>query len=101
MIAHNVKVFPSNRPLAKEDQLAWKIAATATDKVKPSETVIDMVINRIIDNSAVALAAVLDACFDAKGKTIGVVVSGGNVDAAVFKTALDRAAGVRWPESRP
>ena len=58
MIAHNVKVFPSNRPLAKEDQLAWKIAATATDKVKPSETVIDMVINRIIDNSAVALAAV-------------------------------------------
>jgi threonine dehydratase len=47
---------------------------------------------------AVALAAVLDPSFDAKGKTISVVVSGGNVDAAIFKAALDRAAGVRFPE---
>jgi threonine dehydratase len=49
---------------------------------------------------AVALAAVLNGRFDAKGKTIAVVVSGGNVDAAIFKAALDRAAGVRSPESQ-
>jgi len=37
---------------------------------------------------AVALAAVLAGKVDAKGKTVGVVVSGGNVDPAVFAGAL-------------
>jgi threonine dehydratase len=37
---------------------------------------------------AVALAAVLSGRFDAKGKTVVVVASGGNVDAAVFSEAL-------------
>jgi threonine dehydratase len=38
---------------------------------------------------AVALAAVLSGKFDASGKTIGVVCSGGNVDSTVFRQALD------------
>jgi len=37
---------------------------------------------------AVALAAVLAGKVDAKGKTVGVVISGGNVDPAVFARAL-------------
>ena len=37
---------------------------------------------------AVCLAAVLAGKFDAKGKTVGVVISGGNVDPAVFGRAL-------------
>lgn len=41
---------------------------------------------------AVALAAVLARKFDARGKTVAVVMSGGNVDAATFTDALKRAA---------
>jgi threonine dehydratase len=37
---------------------------------------------------AVALAAVLSGKFDARGKVVGIVLSGGNVDPAVFERAL-------------
>lgn len=37
---------------------------------------------------AVALAAVLHGLLDCRGKTVGVVLSGGNVDAAVYQQAL-------------
>ena len=53
-----VKVYPSKSKLKKEDQLAWKIAEIASDKAPINEQVIDMVINRIIDNAAVAIASV-------------------------------------------
>lgn len=36
----------------------------------------------------VALAAILNGQFDARGKTVGIVLSGGNVDADVFADAL-------------
>jgi threonine dehydratase len=38
---------------------------------------------------AVALAAILSGKFDARGKSVGVVCSGGNVDPMVFRQALD------------
>jgi threonine dehydratase len=38
---------------------------------------------------AVALAAILSGKFDARGKTVGIVCSGGNVDPMVFRQALD------------
>lgn len=41
---------------------------------------------------AVALAAVLAGKVDARGRTVGVVISGGNVDPAVFARALAVAA---------
>jgi threonine dehydratase len=37
---------------------------------------------------AVALAALLSGAFDARGRTVVVVLSGGNVDEAVFARAL-------------
>lgn len=40
---------------------------------------------------AAALAAALSRKFDAKGKTIAVILSGGNVDAEMFKRALNSA----------
>ncbi len=41
---------------------------------------------------AVALAAVAAEKLDCRGKTVVVVASGGNVDAATFAAALSRAA---------
>ena len=52
-----VKVYPSKAKLKKEDQLAWKIAEIASDNAPLNANAVDMVINRIIDNAAVAIAS--------------------------------------------
>jgi 2-methylcitrate dehydratase len=53
-----VRVYPSKEHLPKENQLAWKIAQMASDRTEISPDVTDMIINRIIDNAAVAMASV-------------------------------------------
>ena len=58
MITHYVKVSPSKSLLSKTEQLAWKIAAVATNKAAIDSAAGEMVINRIIDNASVALAAI-------------------------------------------
>ncbi len=57
MITHDVRVHPSKDDLRREDQLAWKIAGVAADKVAVDKDVVAMIANRIIDNAAVAIAA--------------------------------------------
>ena len=52
-----VKVYPSASKLKKQKQLAWKIAEIASDKASLNEEGIVMVIIRIIDNAAVAIAS--------------------------------------------
>ena len=53
-----VTVHPSAHHLAREDQLAWKLAALATDPVAVEPDVTEMIINRIIDNAGIAMAAI-------------------------------------------
>jgi 2-methylcitrate dehydratase len=52
-----VRVYPSSRTPPREEQLAWRLArvARATSGVEPESGA--MVVNRIIDNAAVACAA--------------------------------------------
>lgn len=57
MRKHLVRVYPSKEKLARENQLAWKIAEIASDTAPIKSDVMDMVINRIIDNASVAIAA--------------------------------------------
>ncbi|MCE3010748.1 MAG: MmgE/PrpD family protein [Proteobacteria bacterium] len=57
MQKHTVRVYPSKEKCPREEQLAWKIASVASDNTKISDEVVDMVINRIIDNASVAIAA--------------------------------------------
>lgn len=57
MKTHTLKVYPSKKQLAKEKQLAWKLAEAALDSVPVSLSAKEMVINRIIDNTAVAVAS--------------------------------------------
>ncbi len=54
---HTVKVHPEKDRLAKEEQLAWKMANVASDFVDVDKDVTDMIINRVIDNAAVAVAS--------------------------------------------
>ena len=57
MIDHEVRTHPSSARLAREEQLAWRLAAVATDPVAVTDEVTEMVINRIIDDAAVAAAS--------------------------------------------
>jgi len=58
MITHSVRVHPEADRVAKADQLAWKIAAVAADPVPVQPEVSEMIVNRIIDNASVAVAAI-------------------------------------------
>lgn len=57
MILHDVRVSASKDLLPREQQLAWKMAVMAADDVPLDDDVVDMIINRMIDNAAVAMAS--------------------------------------------
>lgn len=57
MKLNHVRVYKSEETLARQDQLAWKIAEVAADPVAVTAEVTEMVINRIIDNASVAVAS--------------------------------------------
>lgn len=57
MKKHLVRVYPSKEHLPRQEQLAWKMAEMANDPTPIKDDVVDMVINRIIDNASVAIAA--------------------------------------------
>jgi 2-methylcitrate dehydratase len=57
MIDHEVRTYPSRVALPREEQLAWKLAAVATDQAAVPSEVTEMVVNRVIDDAAVAAAS--------------------------------------------
>lgn len=59
MIEHHVRVRPSADRLAREDQLAWKLAEVATATGVPEADSAAMAVNRVIDNASVAVASLL------------------------------------------
>nr|WP_199446274.1 MmgE/PrpD family protein [Auritidibacter sp. NML100628] len=54
---HTVRVYRSEENLPREEQLAYQLARVAADEVEVTEEVREMIINRIIDNAAVAIAS--------------------------------------------
>ncbi len=59
MILHELRTFASNESLARKDQLAWKLAEVASDPVEVEDDVAEMVVNRFIDDFAVASASLI------------------------------------------
>lgn len=57
MQTHTVRVLRSSETSSREQQLAWKIAEVAVDPVGVEADVVDMIVNRAIDNAAVAAAS--------------------------------------------
>lgn len=57
MNEYEVTVHASASPCPRQEELAWRIAEVAADPVAVSEEVADMVVNRVIDNAAVAVAS--------------------------------------------
>ena len=94
MKLHDVKVFPSKTALAREDQLAWKIAAVASDKVAVGRDTADMIINRIIDNASVAIAAInRRPVVSARDMALGHSRKGG---ATIFGVTHSKRASPEW-----
>ncbi|WP_137724925.1 2-methylcitrate dehydratase PrpD [Prescottella subtropica] len=58
MKTHSVRTHRSAETFPKCEHLAWKIAEVATDPVEVPADSTEMIVNRIIDNAAVAAASV-------------------------------------------
>ena len=94
MKLHDVKVYPSKANLKREDQLAWKIAGVAADKVAVQKDVAEMIINRIIDNASVAIASVnRHSVTSARDMALGHSLKSG---ATVFGVAPGRRVSPEW-----
>lgn len=57
MKKHILKVHPEKDLLAKKEQLAFQLAELSAQRAPLDEKAVDMVINRIIDNAAVAVCS--------------------------------------------
>ncbi len=99
MTEHEVRVVPSKVPLARTDQLAWKLAALATDgvgtaKVLEDADVVAMVGDRLIDNAAVALAAIdREPVANARSMALAHPRAGG---ATLYALPHDVSVGAEW-----
>ncbi len=94
MKLNEVRVYPSKVALKREDQLAWKIAGVAADKVAVTKDVTDMIINRIIDNASVAIASVnRRPVVSARGSALGHPRKGG---AQLFGAASRVTVSPEW-----
>lgn len=95
MKLHPVKVHPSKALLKREDQLAWKMAAVAVDKVAVQKEVAEMIINRIIDNASVAIAAInRRPVVSARGMALGHAKKAGG--ATVFGVKSGSTVSPEW-----
>lgn len=100
-VPHTVRVWRSDDVHPREDQLAYRLATVAADPVTVTPEVTDMVINRIIDNAAVALASlrrdpVVAARAQARAHPATTGGSGGTVFGTAVRTAVEWAA---WANS--
>lgn len=95
MLMHEVKVYPSKANLPRENQLAWKIASVAADRVPVERDVTEMIINRIIDNAGVAIAAInRRPVISARDMALAHPRRGGG--ATVFGVATNRHVSPEW-----
>src|SRR6202521_41 len=94
MQIHPVRVHPSKEQLPREEQLAWKITNVAADAVPVQPDVTELIINRIIDNSAVAIAAInRGPVIAARAMALGHPRNGG---ATVFGVTSQQRFSPEW-----
>jgi 2-methylcitrate dehydratase len=94
MQMHTVRVHPSKSNLSRDDQLAWKIATVAADRVAVDKDVTAMIINRIIDNASVAIASVnRGPVISARDMALGHARRGG---ATVFGVKPGKTVSPEW-----
>lgn len=89
-----VRVYPSKEKLPKEKQLAWALAEIAAANVHADGDCAEMVGNRVIDNAAVAVAAINRApVAAARAQALAHPRSGG---AALFGIDSEQTYQCEW-----
>ncbi|NYD67634.1 MmgE/PrpD family protein [Agromyces atrinae] len=97
MHQHRVRTHRSDENLAREGQLAWKLAEVATDPVEVDADVTEMIVNRVIDNAAVAAASLVRGpIVSARGQALSHPVSIGGEGATVFGVDSARRTSPEW-----
>ena len=92
-VTHNVRVYKSEEELPREGQLAWKIAEVAADPVAVEPAVVDMIINRVIDNASVAAASLTRGpIVAARAQALSHPVSTGGSGASIFGLDAERTS---------
>ncbi len=87
----------SEELLPREDQLAWRIAEVAADPVAVEPEVADMIVNRVIDNAAVAAASLTRRpVVSARSQALAHPPSAGGPGATVFGEEQQRRVSPEW-----
>src|SRR3954454_24866653 len=94
---HRVRVHRSEEGLRREGQLAWAMAEVAADPVEVGDDVVDMIVNRVIDNAGVAAASLGRAAPSAaREQAAAHPPSRGGAGAAVFGLDGDLRTSPEW-----
>jgi len=96
-VTHHVRVYRSDEPLPREEQLAYKIAQVAVDPVAVEDDVVDMIVNRIIDNAAVAAASLTRRPVSAaRSQALSHPVSANGYGGTVFGVSNETRTSPEW-----
>src|SRR3954466_11518405 len=94
---HRVRVHRSEEGLRREGQLAWAMAEVAADPVEVGDDVVDMIVNRVIDNAGVAAASLGRAApSTAREQAAAHPPSRGGAGASVFGLDGDLRTSPEW-----
>jgi 2-methylcitrate dehydratase len=97
MKSYHLRVHRSEENLERTGQLAWAIAEVAADPVEVSAEVTDMIINRVIDNAAVAAASLTRApVISARTQALAHPVTTGGDGSTVFGSDAARRVSPEW-----
>jgi 2-methylcitrate dehydratase len=97
MKSRHLRVHRSEENLERTGQLAWAIAEVAADPVEVSAEVTDMIINRVIDNAAVAAASLTRApVVSARAQALAHPVTTGGDGSTVFGSDAGRRVSPEW-----
>ncbi|KRE42806.1 MmgE/PrpD family protein [Knoellia sp. Soil729] len=97
MREHHVRVHRSDEQLPREQQLAWAMAEVAADPVEVSSSATQMIVNRFIDNAAVAAASITrPAVSSAREQAATHPPSRNGQGSTVFGLALDQRVSPEW-----
>lgn len=96
-VTHHVRVYRSDEPLPREEQLAHKIAQVAVDPVAVEDDVVDMIVNRVIDNAAVAAASLTRRPVSAaRSQALSHPVSANGYGGTVFGVPNETRTSPEW-----
>ena len=97
MKSFHLRTHTSDENLARSGQLAWALAELAADPVEVDAEVADMVVNRIIDDAAVAAASLTrPPVVAARAQALAHPVSIGGAGSTLYGPVAGRRVSVEW-----